>query len=48
LSITYGLVREIGGRIEVDSEVGVGTCFTVKLPRRIQEKGEQTACAYYS
>jgi signal transduction histidine kinase len=48
LSITYGLVREIGGRIEVESEVGVGTCFTVKLPRRIEEKGEQTTCAYYS
>jgi signal transduction histidine kinase len=32
LSITYGLVQEIGGRISVDSEVGVGTTFTIHLP----------------
>jgi signal transduction histidine kinase len=32
LSITYGLVREIGGKIEVQSEVDKGTCFTVTLP----------------
>jgi signal transduction histidine kinase len=48
LSITYGLVSEIGGRIDVESKVGVGTCFTVKLPRRIEQKGEQPPCAHYS
>jgi signal transduction histidine kinase len=32
LSITYNLVREIGGRIDVDSEVGKGTRFSVSLP----------------
>ena len=32
LSVTYNLVHEIGGRISVDSEEGVGTCFTVTLP----------------
>jgi two-component system NtrC family sensor kinase len=48
LSITYGLVSEIGGQIEVESQVGQGTCFTVKLPLRIEEKGEKTECAYYS
>jgi two-component system NtrC family sensor kinase len=32
LSITYNLTREIGGEIQVTSEVGRGTSFTVLLP----------------
>jgi signal transduction histidine kinase len=32
LSIAYGIVQEHGGRIEVASQVGRGTCFTVYLP----------------
>ncbi|WP_034298557.1 ATP-binding protein [Herbaspirillum sp. RV1423] len=32
LSLSYGIVQKHGGRIEVQSEVGVGTCFTVCLP----------------
>ncbi|MDR2912900.1 MAG: helix-turn-helix domain-containing protein [Alistipes sp.] len=32
LAISYNLVRLLGGRIEVDSERGVETCFTVCLP----------------
>ncbi len=32
LSITYGIVEKLGGRIEVDSELGTGTTFTVTLP----------------
>ena len=32
LAITYGLVQEIGGTIDVDSEEGKGTCFTISLP----------------
>ncbi len=32
LSITYGIVEKLGGKIRVDSEVGVGTTFTVVLP----------------
>ncbi len=32
LSITYGLVTEIGGDIQVDSQLGAGTRFTVQLP----------------
>lgn len=32
LSITYGIVKKLGGNIEVESEVGVGTTFTVTLP----------------
>lgn len=32
LSVSYGIVQEHGGAIEVESSVGVGTVFTVKLP----------------
>ena len=32
LSISYGIVREQHGRIEVQSTVGHGTCFSVHLP----------------
>ncbi|KPK78696.1 MAG: hypothetical protein AMS25_14465 [Gemmatimonas sp. SM23_52] len=32
LSICYGIIQEHGGRIEVDSTIGVGTNFRVVLP----------------
>ncbi len=32
LSITYGIIREINGKIEVTSKVGVGTTFTIRIP----------------
>jgi len=32
LAVTHHLVREIGGRISVESRVAEGTCFTVTLP----------------
>jgi len=32
LSITYGIVDKLGGQIEVESEVGKGTSFTVTMP----------------
>jgi two-component system, NtrC family, sensor kinase len=32
LSISYGIVQEQNGRIEVQSTVGHGTCFSVHLP----------------
>jgi signal transduction histidine kinase len=32
LSITYGIVEKLGGKLEVESTLGEGTCFTVTLP----------------
>ncbi|KFA90793.1 hypothetical protein Q664_26105 [Archangium violaceum Cb vi76] len=32
LAVAYGIVTGHGGRIEVESEEGRGTCFTVRLP----------------
>lgn len=37
LSITYGIVKKLGGQIEVQSRIGHGTTFTVFLPK--QSKG---------
>jgi two-component system, NtrC family, sensor kinase len=32
LSISFNIIREHGGEILVNSELGVGTCFTIRLP----------------
>ncbi|MBI1771843.1 MAG: histidine kinase, partial [Burkholderiales bacterium] len=32
LSLSYGIVKRHGGRIDVKSEVGIGTAFTIWLP----------------
>lgn len=34
LAVSYGIVRDHGGWISVDSTVGVGTTFAVHIPRR--------------
>jgi two-component system NtrC family sensor kinase len=36
LSITYGIVDRLGGSIQVESEVSVGTTFHVELPVRAE------------
>ena len=33
LAVTKRVVNQMGGTIEVETEPGVGTCFTVRLPR---------------
>ena len=38
LSISYGIVEKHGGIILVESDVGKGTCFTIKLPSRDVEE----------
>ncbi len=42
LSITYNIVKELGGQIDVQSEVGVGTRFDVRLPLIMQQKKENS------
>jgi signal transduction histidine kinase len=32
LSLSYGIIRDHGGEIRVDSEVGIGSTFTIILP----------------
>jgi len=32
LSLSYGIVKKHGGRIDVDSQVGKGTTFSIHLP----------------
>jgi two-component system NtrC family sensor kinase len=41
LSITYGIVEKLGGKIEVESEEGVGTTFKVYLSRPLASKTDQ-------
>lgn len=47
LSICHGIVRSLGGEIQVASEVGKGTTFRVLLPPAPAEKTEAVAPAPY-
>ena len=39
LSVSYGIIRDHGGSIEVESEVGRGTLFRIRLPLRPPPRG---------
>ncbi|GAB7078569.1 hybrid sensor histidine kinase/response regulator [Megalodesulfovibrio paquesii] len=41
LSVVHGIVKNHGGSVAVDSAVGKGTNFTVRLPRLLQEPGQE-------
>ena len=38
LSVAYGIVQDHGGSIQVQSAVGAGSTFTIKLPLRPPEE----------
>lgn len=41
LSVTYKIIEETGGTIHVESTVGKGTTFTVRIPLHGSEKKNQ-------
>ena len=46
LSITYGIVQRHGGTITVDSEPGVGTCFTLAFPLSAKQPVAPEVCEH--
>ena len=41
LSISYGIVKDFGGRIQVQSEPGRGACFKISLPAGEPDEGAE-------
>ncbi len=48
LSICYSIINEHGGKIEVTSELGKGTVFTIKLPKYSPPPIDSAGAAYAS
>jgi two-component system, NtrC family, sensor kinase len=46
LSICYGIVRDHGGQISVESTPGTGTTFSVLLPARVEESSRPILVAH--
>ena len=48
LAVTYALVQEIGGQISVQSELGRGTRFSIRLPLKMPQQDQKDADEYDS
>jgi signal transduction histidine kinase len=46
LAVTYALVQEIGGQISVQSELGRGTRFSIRLPLKMPKNDQKDAGEY--
>ncbi len=51
LAITYALVQQIGGDIDIDSRLGIGTRFDIRIPAQLPESVAEmlrggTACKF--
>ena len=46
LAITHGIIEQHGGHIKVESEVGKGTCFTIRLPINKESAHDREDTAY--
>ncbi len=46
LAVSYGVVSKHGGQINVSSEVGHGTTFTVRLPLQVKEQDHEQTSAH--
>lgn len=42
LATVYGIIRQTGGFVEVDSKIGEGTTFTIYLPSLSEDEAEET------
>ncbi|MFC1821875.1 ATP-binding protein [Thermodesulfobacteriota bacterium] len=42
LFVTRGIIEKLGATIEVESELGKGTCFRIQLPRAIEREKDST------
>ena len=45
LSMVYGIIREHNGTVDVDSEMGKGSIFRIKLPRLLQDEKSDPVCS---
>jgi two-component system NtrC family sensor kinase len=41
LAVSYGIVERHGGKIEVESQVGKGSIFTLWLPELVANRGSR-------